>query len=51
MGRLLSISMMTSFLGSITLLPAALCVFKPAFIFGKKMPPADSAEGAQKKLS
>ena len=45
MGRLLSISMMTSFLGSITMLPAALCVFRPAFIFDKKNPPAESAEG------
>jgi hypothetical protein len=33
MGRLLALSMVTSFLGSITLLPAALSVFKPAFIF------------------
>ncbi len=33
MGRLLALSMITSFLGSVTLLPAALCIFKPAFIF------------------
>ena len=33
MGRLLALSMVTSFLGSITLLPAALSFFKPAFIF------------------
>jgi hypothetical protein len=32
LGRLLSFSMVTSFLGSVTLLPAALSVFKPAFI-------------------
>lgn len=33
MGRLLSFSMVTSFLGSVTLLPAALSLFKPGFIF------------------
>jgi predicted RND superfamily exporter protein len=51
MGRLLSLSMVTSFLGSITLLPAALCVFKPAFIFGKATPPEETAEGIRDEAS
>lgn len=33
LGRLLSFSMVTSFLGSVTLLPAALSLFRPAFVF------------------
>ncbi len=37
MGRLLAFSMIISFLGSVTLLPAALCVFKPAFVFRKRL--------------
>jgi len=42
MGRLLALSMVTSFLASITLLPAALSLFKPAFIFrGAKAPTKD----------
>ncbi|GAB4342614.1 MAG: hypothetical protein Kow0099_20360 [Candidatus Abyssubacteria bacterium] len=32
LGRLLSFSMVTSFLGSVTLLPAALSLFQPAFV-------------------
>ena len=35
MGRLLSVSMVTSFLGSVTLLPAALSLFRPNFVFRK----------------
>jgi predicted RND superfamily exporter protein len=35
LGQLLSLSMVTSFLGSITLLPAALSLFRPAFVFRK----------------
>jgi predicted RND superfamily exporter protein len=35
LGQLLSLSMVTSFLGSVTLLPATLCLFKPAFAFRK----------------
>ena len=44
MGRLLALSMVTSFLGSVTLLPAALCVFKPAFIFRGVGAPAKADE-------
>jgi len=33
LGQLLSLSMVTSFLGSVTLLPAALSLFRPAFVF------------------
>ncbi len=36
MGRLLSLSMVTSFLASVTLLPAALSLFKPAFVFRQR---------------
>jgi predicted RND superfamily exporter protein len=36
-GWLISLSMVTSFIGSVTLLPAALSLFKPSFVFqGKK---------------
>ena len=44
MGRLLSLSMVTSFLGSVTLLPAALCVFKPTFVFRKTLAPTSASE-------
>jgi hypothetical protein len=44
MGRLLSLSMVTSFLGSVTLLPATLCVFKPRFAFRQASAPAGVAE-------
>jgi predicted RND superfamily exporter protein len=37
LGWLLSLSMITSFLGSMTLLPAALNLFQPAFAFPKRM--------------
>ncbi|MBI4830961.1 MAG: MMPL family transporter, partial [Candidatus Lindowbacteria bacterium] len=37
MGELLSFSMVTSFVGSVTLLPAALSLFKPAFAFRKQL--------------
>ena len=36
LGRLLSLSMITSFVGSVTLLPAALSLFKPSFAVPKK---------------
>jgi predicted RND superfamily exporter protein len=36
LGLLLSLGMITSFVGSVTLLPAALCLFKPRFAFPKE---------------
>jgi predicted RND superfamily exporter protein len=36
LGQLLSLSMVTSFLASVTLLPAALALFRPAFVFHEK---------------
>ncbi len=47
MGRLLSLSMVTSFLGSVTLLPAALSLFKPAFIFPQKEAGAEDISTAE----
>jgi hydrophobe/amphiphile efflux-3 (HAE3) family protein len=51
MGRLISLSMATSFLGSMTLLPAALSVFRPAFVFRRREEPEEAPPGDHKDSS
>ena len=49
-GLLIGIGMITSFLTSITLLPALVAVLKPRFVWGRK-PSSASAETATDELS